>query len=191
LFAGKAKVKLEAFFIRIWTTRTNKDVTHAHAVAALAFSPNGAYLLSGGEESILVIWSIENDQKVFIPRLGSPVAWVSCVVQESLEYVLGLEDGTLLMINAVTQKVVRSISQLKLGKIQSLSKTGLINTPADPDAYPRRERVPLAYHKPSSSIILPSSHPSSLQMYSLSSNRLLMELEISPSNRVSRRTRRH
>lgn len=47
--------------------------------------------------------------------------------------------------------------------------------------------LPLAYHPLSSSIILPSSHPQSLQIYSPASSTLLSELEVSPSNRVSKR----
>jgi NET1-associated nuclear protein 1 (U3 small nucleolar RNA-associated protein 17) len=45
-------------------------------------------------------------------------------------------------------------------------------------------------HALTSTIILPSSHPSSLQIYSPSSSKLISELEISPSNRVSRRDER-
>jgi NET1-associated nuclear protein 1 (U3 small nucleolar RNA-associated protein 17) len=51
----------------------------------------------------------------------------------------------------------------------------------------RSSAAPLAIHKLTSTIILPSSHPSSLQTYSPSSSKLISELEISPSNRVSRR----
>ena len=47
--------------------------------------------------------------------------------------------------------------------------------------------VPLAFHSLSGTVILPSSHPSSLQTFSPSSFSLVAELEVSPSNRVSRR----
>lgn len=47
--------------------------------------------------------------------------------------------------------------------------------------------APLAVHHRESTLILPSSHPSSLQTYAPSSSKLLSELEVSPSNRVSRR----
>lgn len=47
--------------------------------------------------------------------------------------------------------------------------------------------LPLAYHRLSSTLILPSSHPQSLQIYSPSTSTLVSELEVSPSNRVSRR----
>jgi hypothetical protein len=47
--------------------------------------------------------------------------------------------------------------------------------------------APLAVHALTSTLILPSSHPSSLQTYSPSSSKLISELEVSPSNRISRR----
>ena len=47
--------------------------------------------------------------------------------------------------------------------------------------------VPLAIHPQTSQLILPSSHPSSLQTYAPATSKLLSELEVSPSNRVSRR----
>jgi NET1-associated nuclear protein 1 (U3 small nucleolar RNA-associated protein 17) len=47
--------------------------------------------------------------------------------------------------------------------------------------------IPLAAHSISSSLILPSSHPSTLQTYSPLTSTLISELEVSPSNRVSRR----
>lgn len=64
---------------------------------------------------------------------------------------------------------------------------------SDPDLYARDRSfsksvtAPLAVHNPSSTVLLPSSHPSSLQIYSPSTSTLLSELEVSPSNRVSRR----
>lgn len=47
--------------------------------------------------------------------------------------------------------------------------------------------MPLAAHSISSSLILPSSHPSTLQTYSPLTSTLISELEVSPSNRISRR----
>lgn len=47
--------------------------------------------------------------------------------------------------------------------------------------------VPLAVHSATSTLILPSSHPSTLQTYAPSTSTLIAELEVSPSNRISRR----
>jgi len=61
----------------------------------------------------------------------------------------------------------------------------------DPNAPSTSTPVPLAVHPLSSSLILTSSHPSSLQAYSPSNSRLLYDIEVSPSNRVSRKDEKH
>lgn len=54
-------------------------------------------------------------------------------------------------------------------------------TPSPPASSP----TPLAFHPQTASVLLPSSHPSSLQLFSPSLQTALLELEVSPSNRVS------
>src|SRR5260221_7438285 len=76
-------------------TQTRPLHWHAHAVSSIAFSRNGAYLLSGGEEAVLVIWQLHTGKKEFIPRVGAPISTIS--VTRSLrtgeeEYLLGLVD---------------------------------------------------------------------------------------------------
>lgn len=69
---------------------------HAHAVGDLCFTTDGTvmcasthymllfpvstgtYLLSGGVESVLVLWQLKTSHKQFRPRLGSPITRVSC-----------------------------------------------------------------------------------------------------------------
>ncbi|EPQ60436.1 WD40 repeat-like protein [Gloeophyllum trabeum ATCC 11539] len=150
---------------------------HAHAVSGLAFTVNGAYLLSGGEESVLVIWQLHTGKKEFIPRVGSPILSIAvCRARDrEEEYILGLADASFAVIDAGSLKIMRSFSRIKLDSTAPLGKH-LTSFP-----------VPLAYHGPTSSLVLPSSHPSSLQTYSPTQHKLLSELEVSPSNRVSRR----
>ena len=42
---------------------------HAHAVRTVAFSPDGAYMLSGGDEAVLVVWQMGTMAKVSAPLL--------------------------------------------------------------------------------------------------------------------------
>lgn len=49
-----------------------------------------------------------------------------------------------------------------------------------------RSAPPLVLHSSTKNLILPSSHPSSIQVYSPLTASLITELEVSPSNRVSR-----
>lgn len=91
---------------------------HAHAVASLAFTGNGAYLLSGGEESVLVIWQLHSGKKEFVPRLGSPILTTTVRTTDGgeEEYLLGLADGSYSFVNSGSLTITRSISRIRLGE---------------------------------------------------------------------------
>ncbi len=38
----------------------------------------GTYLLSGGEEGVLVLWTLKTNEMHFKPRLSAPIARVAC-----------------------------------------------------------------------------------------------------------------
>merc|ERR1719247_3421574 len=47
---------------------------HAHAVSAMLVTPEGAQLVSGGEEAVLVLWDLNSaDEKQTIPRWGASI----------------------------------------------------------------------------------------------------------------------
>ncbi|CAL1695057.1 unnamed protein product [Somion occarium] len=150
---------------------------HAHTVSSIAFTANGAYLLSGGEEAVLVIWQLHSGKKEFVPRVGAPIAniAVSRPKDAEEEYLLGLADASFVFVRSGTLRISRTVARIKLDPAISHTR------PSSSTA------IPLAIHPQTSTLILPSSHPSSLQTYAPSSSKLLSELEVSPSNRVSRR----
>ncbi|KAK7058420.1 NET1-associated nuclear protein 1 [Paramarasmius palmivorus] len=158
-------------------TQTANLHWHAHAVSSLTFTPNGAYLLSGGEESVLVIWQLHSGKKEFVPRVGAPIQTISLspAGPHGEEYLLGLSDATHVFVSAANLRVSRSYSRMKLGPSMTY------NAPSSSSS------APLAIHSLTSTVILPSSHPSSLQVYSPSHLEVKSELEVAPSNRVSRR----
>jgi NET1-associated nuclear protein 1 (U3 small nucleolar RNA-associated protein 17) len=41
----------------------NTKQRHAHIVRSMAFTKDGSYLVSGGEEAVLVIWQITTGEK--------------------------------------------------------------------------------------------------------------------------------
>jgi NET1-associated nuclear protein 1 (U3 small nucleolar RNA-associated protein 17) len=92
---------------------------HAHAVSGLAYAPNGAYLLSGGEEAVLVLWQLQTGQREYVPRLGAPIASVAVaggLEGRELEYVVGLADGSTTFVSAVNLKPLRSFARVKIGE---------------------------------------------------------------------------
>lgn len=88
---------------------------HAHAVSGLAFTPNGAYLLSGGEESVIVIWQLHTGKKEFVPRVGAPISNISVSRARQEEYLLGLADASFVFVNSSSLKIARTFSRIKLG----------------------------------------------------------------------------
>ncbi|KAJ7225364.1 WD40 repeat-like protein [Mycena pura] len=160
-------------------TQTTSLHWHAHAVSSIMFTPNGAYLLSGGEESVLVIWQLHTGKREYLPRIGSPIKTISVSKAASgeEEYLLGLADATYAFVGAASLKITRSYSRIKL------DPSALYSAPSTS----RQQYTPFSIHDLTSTLILPSSHPSSLQIYSPISSTLVSELEVSPSNRVSRR----
>lgn len=91
---------------------------HAHAVSALSFTPNGAYLLSGGEESVLVIWQLHSGKREFVPRIGAPIVCIAVRSTQSggEEFLVGLVDGTYVFVHAATLTATRMIARVKLGE---------------------------------------------------------------------------
>ncbi|KAH9486491.1 WD repeat-containing protein 75 [Psilocybe cubensis] len=160
-------------------TQTRSFHWHAHAVSSVSFTNNGAYLLSGGEEAVLVIWQLETGRKEFIPRLGAPISTISISrpANGEEEYLLGLSDATYTFISSASLKITRSYSRIKIDP----------SVFHGPTSSSKLNIAPIAVQRLTSTLVLPSSHPSSLQMYSLSVSSLLSELEVSPSNRISRR----
>lgn len=89
---------------------------HAHAVSGLTFTPNGAYLLSGGEEAVLVLWQLQTGHREFVPRLGAPIEHVTiCPASLTTEqgYLLSLVDGSMSFVDSGSLNVTKTFTQVK------------------------------------------------------------------------------
>ncbi|GAX72998.1 hypothetical protein CEUSTIGMA_g450.t1 [Chlamydomonas eustigma] len=86
---------------------------HSSAVGCLAFSPDGTYLLSGGRESVLVIWQVETGGQNFLPRLGGPLTSILPSPKGPSKYLISQADNTLRVINTASMKVESSIFGLR------------------------------------------------------------------------------
>ena len=94
---------------------------HAHRVTCLAFSQDGSYMISGGEEAVLVIWQLATGHKQFLPRLGGTINTLSISHDQSL-YAMSLEDNSVHVINSANLKVTYSIQGVKYHDHPRVSK---------------------------------------------------------------------
>ncbi|KAG0242251.1 hypothetical protein BGX31_000413 [Mortierella sp. GBA43] len=128
---------------------------HAHKVSAMTFTSDGTYLLSGGEESVLVLWQLQTGHKQFLPRLGSEIRHIT-VSPDQAYYAIGHQDNSVNIIRSVDLKIKTTIQGLKF----------LVE--------PRNGHVVL------------NGLPGTLQFYDPIKEQHIMELEITPRNKVSR-----
>ncbi|GAA6014453.1 hypothetical protein JCM11491_007059 [Sporobolomyces phaffii] len=156
---------------------------HVHPIASLSFTPNGAYLLSGGQEAVIVLWQLHTNHQEYVPRLGAPIQTLTVVDggKDGGEQMVAarLGDGSVVFVGSQRLKIEKTIAGLKSDSVVAPASSSQVHSDRP---------IPLAVDPSSSNLVLPSGHPSSLQFYSASNDSQVLELEISPSNRVSSAT---
>eukprot|EP00122_Pirum_gemmata_P010733 Pgem_evm1s9934 len=86
---------------------------HSHAVESIAFTSDGEYLISGGMESVLVIWQLQTGNKNFLPRLGGEILSLSISPNEKL-FAVSLGDNSVKLVTSATLQVVKTVRGLTL-----------------------------------------------------------------------------
>ena len=86
---------------------------HAHAVGCLSFSTDGRYLLSGGEEAVLVLWDVQTSGRAYLPRLGGPLTGMSPCPDDPARYCLRQSDNTLRVVNIASMMIECSIHGIR------------------------------------------------------------------------------
>jgi len=154
---------------------------HAHAVASLAFTEDGAYLLSGGEEAVLVFWQLDTGHRQYVPRLGGTITAIT-VSPDGNRYALACFDNAIRLVDAVSSKVVAQIQGLQHARASAVrSSAALSSTPHVPRSL-MSELVVEPRHR---LLVLPGA-PGAIQFYDVYRDRHVSELEIVHRNFVSR-----
>ncbi|CAG8503216.1 7091_t:CDS:10 [Acaulospora colombiana] len=142
---------------------------HAHKVNHITFTNDGSYLLSGGEEAVLVIWQVETGYTTFLPRLGSEILFITISPDQTL-YAISFTDNSIKIYSAINLEIKQAIQGLKYAQLNStknLLSTGLV-------IEPRNHYVVL------------NGNPGAIQFYNAYTDRNVMEFEVSSRILVSR-----
>lgn len=85
----------------IFENRPLKEEFHWHClpVQTITFSDRGSFLYTGGDENVLVKWSLETQQRDFLPRLSSTIHHISVAPGSNLMSI-STTDNRILIINA-------------------------------------------------------------------------------------------
>lgn len=139
---------------------------HSSEVKFLSFSPDGAYLYSGGNEGVLVLWQLETGKKKFLPRIGS-----------TLLYFVQCPDPTVSAISCADNQ----IHLLKMSSLQIFKSIAGIKLPCPfPDMWSGLSSG-IFFDRSAGVVALPTENYR-IQFYSLLDNREISEVQICERN---------
>jgi len=71
---------------------------HREAVGGVTWSLDGQYIVSGGKETVMVLWQLETGRKQFLPNLESPIQDIA-VSPSGASYVVRLADNSVMVLS--------------------------------------------------------------------------------------------
>ncbi|KAJ1664476.1 NET1-associated nuclear protein 1 [Coemansia sp. RSA 1813] len=168
---------------------------HAHRVNAVTFTEDGATMLSGGEEGVLVFWRLETDLRDYLPRLGSDILGIA-VSPDQMYYAVTLRDNTISVFSAMNRSLVSSLQGLKFAERTTTKKA--LDMPQDSgeamqsDHMRRMARLldndpfttGIVVHPSTRSLVL-NGEPGHLQVFNHAADRHLASIEVASFNRIS------
>jgi NET1-associated nuclear protein 1 (U3 small nucleolar RNA-associated protein 17) len=98
---------------------------HAHACSSLSFALDGAYLLSGGQEGVLVLWQLSTSGKQFLPRVGNAISALG-VSSDATQYAVKLDDNCVKVLSASTLSATCEIAGPKRATVAAAHQEGLL-----------------------------------------------------------------
>lgn len=86
---------------------------HRDAVSAVKFTPDNQYLISGGKETVMVLWQLETGKKQFLPHLTSEVERL-VVSPEGDRYSVQMGDNSVMVLSSSELKPVANFAGLQM-----------------------------------------------------------------------------
>ncbi|KAJ3663535.1 hypothetical protein Zmor_007789 [Zophobas morio] len=149
---------------RIFTSKPSKAVFHWHTlpVKCLGFSTSGSYFYSGGDESVLVRWQLDNHyERKFLPRLASTIAQIRVSPNNAL-VAIATNDNAVRIVDPRFENV-SLIQNLVIGDSY---ETGIVVDPK-------------------TKALIMNGNVGQIQFYSSCDNSLLYNVDVVGQNKVS------
>ncbi|CAM9415742.1 unnamed protein product [Chrysoparadoxa australica] len=146
---------------------------HSHRVLTMQLSVDERFLLSGGEEGVLVQWNISTGSKTFLPRLGGPVAGIAASTGGHLVAVSSFSNS-LRMVSLVNWQVPWRIEGLTFPSFDTAEYTSKMKL----------------WVEPASGCVAVNGRPGHMQLYDPSDESVRSSIEVVPYNRISRLEKR-
>ena len=86
---------------------------HREAVSSVKFSQDGSYLISGGKETVLVLWQLQTSKKQYLPHLTSAIERI-VVNRKGDRYAVQMGDNSIMILNTSELKPVANFAGLQV-----------------------------------------------------------------------------
>ena len=133
---------------------------HRGAVSSVKWSRDANYLISGGNETVLVIWNLDTNQQQYLPHLSSEILNIS-VSPKGSSYALRLSDNSVMVLSTANLEAITNVSGFA-AKQSPESPRAVALHPSSPD------RLLVAVPK---NVFRIDQSDTSLQTYDLSTDR--------------------
>ncbi|KAK5129875.1 hypothetical protein LTR08_002752 [Meristemomyces frigidus] len=150
LFAPKGQASLPTPRLLHW---------HREAVSAVKFSKDGNYLISGGKETVLVLWQLETGKQQFLPHLTSDIERI-VVSPEGDKYAVQMGDNSIMVLSTSELKPVANFAGLQLAPLSNATTS----TSAENEGVAPKKSVAAVLHPDKSNQLLlavPATQPKS------------------------------
>lgn len=94
---------------------------HRESVETVAWSLDGNYLISGGMETVLVLWQLDTGKKQFLPNLESTIQALT-VSPSGASYVVRLGDNSIMVLSTSELMPTSNIANLQSWSLPAASR---------------------------------------------------------------------
>ncbi|KAL3257434.1 hypothetical protein ABHI18_006832 [Aspergillus niger] len=156
---------------------------HRNSVNSVRWSKDGNYIITGGHESVMVLWQLDTGRKQFLPHLSSPIGNIVISTSGNL-YAVKLADNSIIVLSARELQPFSTITGLQLCPKVAKSHDKYL-----PEDQPLFECVPAALHpqNPDHLIItVPASRQTAQESHPVVNASMLQTYDIRTNSHVSR-----
>ncbi|KAJ5180772.1 hypothetical protein N7492_003982 [Penicillium capsulatum] len=150
---------------------------HRSTVSTVRWSKDGNYLLTGGQESVIVLWQLDTGRKQFLPHLSSPVANI-VISPNGTSYVVKLTDNSVMVLSARELVPFANVTGLQLGTDGSKEPSSRKSLNATATLHPQHPEWLL--------VAVPASHQSNEHAPQHQSSAVLQTFDIRANYHISR-----
>lgn len=94
---------------------------HREAVGCVKWSRDNNYLISGGKETVLVLWQLATGKKQFLPHLTAEIERLT-VSPSGSSYAIQLADNSLMVLSTTELKPIANFAGLQAQSVEVLEK---------------------------------------------------------------------